>query len=544
MWEILTVKKNIGYLPNMANARVCIYSILEFYQHEKGNQAFQKFFEERFGSKSENTLRLTQNTLVNYGLIRETDDYVFETTELGKKWLQNPTYEFLVNILNDRVEFIGELLLELQKKPCFADELIQKAAENYGFELGGSDLSRRMQILKAAEMVKMNRRKQYSITEKGRIFLNKIDREKVVGTGTRLESCDDIAFKRETREGIGFKQAFQDGSDFRRDSHDGNSGQFLHTVYVAAPEIDKELQIPTGKDTKLLYYYCSVSSFLDIIKNHRYCFSDLRTAENLDVMERIKKKVIEKVCEIEEMSGGFFSSVSEGKGPIEQFVNKVLDTIEYRMLNDIYDVLPCQFTMELADDVRRPWQWNENNGEEQVMAIGFDSRKLETLFRGRGCLDKMSDDGIQEEVFDTKIEILKNCLLVRYGAYDDRQENSEQVIKQTADALWDKEICDMLSPKDKDGRSNTDEKRWGLVLKDVRGNQNKPVWNPSRELSVKNGRIVPCQYIDEKTVGEFPVKRIILGPGCQMAMEEVSRWISFCGFGKERIEILKETGWE
>lgn len=544
MWEILTVKKNIGYLPNMANARACIYSILEFYQHEKGYQAFQKFFEERFGSKSENTLRLTQNTLVNYGLIRETEDYVFETTELGKKWLQNPTYEFLVSILNARVEFIGELLLELQKKPCFADELIQKAAENYGFELGGSDLSRRMQILKAAEMVKMNRRKQYSITEKGRIFLNKIDREKEVGTGTRLESCDDIAFKRETREGIGFKQAFQDGGDFRRDSHDGNSGQFLHTVYVAAPEIDKELQIPTGKDTKLLYYYCSVSSFLDIIKNHRYCFSDLRTAENLDVMERIKKKVIEKVREIEEMSGGFFSSVSEGKGPIEQFVNKVLDTIEYRMLNDIYDVLPCQFTMELADDVRRPWQWNENNGEEQVMAIGFDSRKLETLFRGRGCLDKMSDDGIQEEVFDTKIEILKNCLLVRYGAYDDRQENSEQVIKQTADALWDKEICDMLSPKDKDGRSNTDEKRWGLVLKDVRGNQNKPVWNPSRELSVKNGRIVPCQYIDEKTVGEFPVKRIILGPGCQMAMEEVSRWISFCGFRKERIEILKETGWE
>ena len=73
-------KSNIGYLPSKGSARETIKTILEFYQEERKDLRFKSFFEEIFGQRSEKTMSLTQRTLVNYGLIMETEDYVYKIT--------------------------------------------------------------------------------------------------------------------------------------------------------------------------------------------------------------------------------------------------------------------------------------------------------------------------------------------------------------------------------------------------------------------------------------------------------------------------------
>lgn len=84
-------KQGIGYLPDMKHIRMTIEKLLTFYLEEKTQSEYTEFFVLNFGTKSDSTLRLTQNTLVNYGLLEEKEDYIFLTTELGKNWLEkNP----------------------------------------------------------------------------------------------------------------------------------------------------------------------------------------------------------------------------------------------------------------------------------------------------------------------------------------------------------------------------------------------------------------------------------------------------------------------
>ena len=169
------MKKNIGYLPLMGQAKETIIRILKFYMEPRSKIEFNIFFDQYFSKKSENTKRLTQNTLVNYGLIEEIEDFVFVTSNLGRKWLQSESDLELILILNDHIEYIGEFIYELSEHGSLTgDELIRLASENYGIELNDSDLSRRAQILRDTNMISVNRHKRYKIEENGRIFLNKI----------------------------------------------------------------------------------------------------------------------------------------------------------------------------------------------------------------------------------------------------------------------------------------------------------------------------------------------------------------------------------
>ena len=164
-------KENIGYLPLMGQAKDTIIRILKFYMEPRSKIEFNIFFDQYFSKKSENTKRLTQNTLVNYGLIEEIEDFVFVTSNLGRKWLQSESDLELILILNDHIEYIGEFIYELSEHGSLTgDELIRLASENYGIELNDSDLSRRAQILRDTNMISVNRHKRYKIEENGRIF--------------------------------------------------------------------------------------------------------------------------------------------------------------------------------------------------------------------------------------------------------------------------------------------------------------------------------------------------------------------------------------
>lgn len=169
------MKKNIGYLPRFDQARETITKILDFFEEEKSIYHFTQFFEENYGSKSDSTIRLTVNTLVNYGLLVETEDYVYKVSATGTEWMKDPAPMKLIKILDEHVEFIGELMLELRGTAHTAEELIAIAKQKYEVYLGSSDFSRRCQVLKSENLIKMNRRRQYSLTAEGEKFLKILD---------------------------------------------------------------------------------------------------------------------------------------------------------------------------------------------------------------------------------------------------------------------------------------------------------------------------------------------------------------------------------
>ena len=165
------MKKNIGYLPNFNQTRDNILEILEFFKQENSLNSFARFFALKYGSKSESTIRLTINTLINYGLLTETDDYIFRVSSIGANWIKNPDSMELIKIIDRHVEFISDLMHELSDSSHTAEELIAIAEHKYDVCIGGSDFSRRCQVLKSMNLIKMNRRKQYSLTPEGIKFL-------------------------------------------------------------------------------------------------------------------------------------------------------------------------------------------------------------------------------------------------------------------------------------------------------------------------------------------------------------------------------------
>ncbi|MDO4274964.1 MAG: Uma2 family endonuclease [Eubacteriales bacterium] len=171
-------KESIGYLPKFDEAEDCICDLLEFFKEEKSSIKLEEYVETCYGIKNRNTIRLLQNTLLNYGLIRETEDYIFVITNEGRQWLQHGGKEELIQIIHEHIAYIGELLEQLEKQKMSREELQNRALQYYGIEFNNTDITRRLQIFKSVGMVRVNRHKQYELTEYGSQFLQKITLEK------------------------------------------------------------------------------------------------------------------------------------------------------------------------------------------------------------------------------------------------------------------------------------------------------------------------------------------------------------------------------
>ena len=65
---------------------------------------------------SDNTIRMLQNTLCSYGLIKEVEDYIYVITDEGRHWLNYGSSEDLVMLIHDHIKYIVEWLGELEQK--------------------------------------------------------------------------------------------------------------------------------------------------------------------------------------------------------------------------------------------------------------------------------------------------------------------------------------------------------------------------------------------------------------------------------------------
>lgn len=172
-------KEGIGYLPQFDNTEHTIYKLLNFYMEKRGRVELRTFLEENFRQKkgngwSDNTIRMLQNTLCSYGLIKEVEDYIYVITDEGRHWLNYGSSEDLVMLIHDHVKYIGELLGELEQQKMTRVELQKRAEIYYGLKLNNTDLTRRIQILKGTGNVTVNRHKEYMLTETGHDLLKKM----------------------------------------------------------------------------------------------------------------------------------------------------------------------------------------------------------------------------------------------------------------------------------------------------------------------------------------------------------------------------------
>lgn len=172
-------KEGIGYLPQFDNTEHTIYKLLNFYMEKRGRVELRNFLEENFRQKkgngwSDNTIRMLQNTLCSYGLIKEVEDYIYVITDEGRHWLNYGSSEDLVMLIHDHIKYIGELLGELEQQKMTRVELQKRAEIYYGLKLNNTDLTRRIQILKGTGNVTVNRHKEYMLTETGHDLLKKM----------------------------------------------------------------------------------------------------------------------------------------------------------------------------------------------------------------------------------------------------------------------------------------------------------------------------------------------------------------------------------
>ena len=488
-------KSNIGYLPSMGSARETIKTILEFYQEERKDLRFKSFFEEIFGQRSEKTMSLTQRTLVNYGLIMETEDYVYKITPLGQEWLKDPTYEALVDILDEHVDYIRELLLELREHACVGKELLKTAERKYGIVLNRSDISRRMQILKSAGLVKMNRRKQYSLTEEGAKYLQKNSKYKPANQKAIADS----------------------------------------TVFKETPKI---YQVETNKENdnqevpEILYHYCSIEEFLQIMKNKKLRFWDLCTLQGTAAAEKIIGRIREQAQKKKDMSEfegeRTFQYHTLNREQTKGVFNSFLEEV-FKNVRDLEN--PMNFVMRLMAETKMSYRWNPHAGDEAGILVGLDFTKMRQANQSNGLLElqkvcKLDDS----EKVQNMIGECASYLVMRFEENSIRRDWEKN--RQISEALWSK-IYDIYKSIATD---QYDEKEWRLIFRQTQS-RIQDLASGEFDLKVRDGKIVPC--LDVEADENLPIRKVVLGPSCKMSVEEVRRWMTICGFQMREIKVDK-----
>ena len=467
--EELMMKHNIGYLPNMGKARETIKKCLEFYSEEQDNRKSRHFFESTFGTINDNTLRLVQNTLKNYELIMESDDYVYKTTKLGKDWLKFPQYEALIRILDEHVEFIGDLLVELRKNDYTSKELMEVAKCNYGIILHESDMVRRLQILRDAEIVKMNRHKKYSLTESGKKFLGNSKPFEVVERKEDVKFVDNNIRKQNQK------------NSFINNRHNDNQSKFL-------------------------YHYCTVQELLEIMNEKKFCFWDLYTSNRNvtleTVIERIKERALEKKELAEYESDNNLWNRKKLEEPFEDFLDRIYMKMRSRLK-------PFIFSMDFSDTLDFLCENYVDDGKGAVIGISLEN--IEKLNKDIFELKKIRRwEDMQDIISDSAQYLL---MVYKDNFTGDNSRKEDLVVESLL-----KKIYDIYEPL---GIGRYTERKWRLIYKDnIQGKDLQKI-----NFTENENKIVPYCSIREN-MEVLPIKKIVPGPNCRMTSEEIYKWMS------------------
>ncbi|MED5121614.1 restriction endonuclease [Priestia megaterium] len=173
--ELQDRKTSIGYVPGNSNQIYqTILGYLQLMQQPISKESIINYSKETY-NVSEASINGFLSILTHAQLIEKESKTLYKTTLKGKKLVSDESEVNLICCLQNRFAFILEILKEIQQKELNAKELASISVVSYGYPSEKiDDIRKRLIFLKAAKLIKDCGKNSFSLTERGKKFIELI----------------------------------------------------------------------------------------------------------------------------------------------------------------------------------------------------------------------------------------------------------------------------------------------------------------------------------------------------------------------------------
>ncbi len=167
-------KTGFGYFPGKINEfENALLNFLTQININNNIESINNFALEKYNIKDSST-RSALNTISSMGLIERRTNTSYAITDLGYSWLENQSVLSLLPLFQLKYLFFFEILLELKDNTLSAKELATLAKVSYGFDKENAfEINNRIAILKQAMLVMNISAEKFTLTNRGKLFLEK-----------------------------------------------------------------------------------------------------------------------------------------------------------------------------------------------------------------------------------------------------------------------------------------------------------------------------------------------------------------------------------
>lgn len=167
---------------------------------------------------------------------------------------------------------------------------------------------------------------------------------------------------------------------------------------------------PPIKNRELIYHYCSVQTFTNIIKNNTVRLYDLETMSDYSELALSKSGICDKIQSLYENKPFHFSY--DLNGTKNNNMNTFLSLTNFGSILKRGKTISCAFCMSKEQDSLSQWRLYADNGKG--VCLGFNKKQMKKFIANDKCYDltpvKYIDDfNLLEERFAAEIlQKLKN----------------------------------------------------------------------------------------------------------------------------------------
>lgn len=309
----------------------------------------------------------------------------------------------------------------------------------------------------------------------------------------------------------------------------------------------------------IIYHYCGIETFLNIIRNHTLRLSDLCKSTDSLELKSLLGAVQEEILEQYKNNYDFLDTIIYGMDMDDAFAF-MLKALISKIKNDTDQML---FGVCFSEDGDLLGQWREYADQGTGLAIGFDAKWIQNLCKNdlfkfskvRYGYSKENETIVKKYAASIYNEML-NAMI---------QGNSKDIIEGACSATYFMELEKQCIYQDSifiKKNEYENEREWRLILDDEETHRSYDEWNVyynwkkdktethqemiyklipnGMEFMVKNGKIIP--YLDLKfdlDKNYLPIKKVVIGPNCKVNELDIYHLLEFFKFDGDRIEIVR-----
>lgn len=308
-----------------------------------------------------------------------------------------------------------------------------------------------------------------------------------------------------------------------------------------------------------IYHYCSVETFLNIIRNHTIRLSDLCKSTDRMELKSLLDAVQKEIMEQYRNNFDFPDTIIYGM-EMDNAFSFMLQALISKMKNDTDQML---FGVCFSEEGDLLGQWREYADKGTGLAIGFDVKWFQNLCKNesfkfskiRYGYSKENEDIVKKYAAEIYNEMLTAML----------QGKSKDIIEEPYDATYFMRLARLCIYEESifiKKNEYENEREWRLILDDEETRKSYEEWDMyynwqkknteicqkliyklipnGMEFMAKNGKIIP--YLDMKfdlDKDNLPIKKVVIGPNCKVDELDVYHLLSFYKFDGDKIEIVR-----